>query len=185
VRPALTLLPPTGILLGTSIFALTFSSTLDPNHNVTGPNDLNSASIAFTNGGAALALLAAFQAPLTVWFNALDVSERVVADELAWQSAATPAGFHPKSGLAGLLPGWRTTVIFVFKVGTQWLYSNGIAFVVGAFPLRGPLSEMDSIDTIWRIETAVTFVSFYLVSGLLHAVTVTKFHRSISQAASS
>ncbi|KAJ7111496.1 hypothetical protein C8R44DRAFT_799605 [Mycena epipterygia] len=53
-------------------------------------------------------------------------------------------------------------MMFGSKVGIQWLYSNGIAFVVGAFPLRGPLSGTDEIDTVWRIGTAVTFVSFYL-----------------------
>ncbi|KAJ6552204.1 hypothetical protein DFH09DRAFT_1498405 [Mycena vulgaris] len=162
VRPALTLLPPAGILLGTSIFALTFTPTLDPNHNLIGPTALNSASIAFTSGAPALALLAAFQAPLTVYFHALDVAERVVADEVAWRRAATAEGFHPSAGLAALRPGGRTILMFGSKVGIQWLYSNGIAFVVGAFPVRGPLSGAHNIDTMWHIGGAVTFVSFYL-----------------------
>ncbi|KAJ7450800.1 hypothetical protein FB451DRAFT_1285174 [Mycena latifolia] len=162
VRPALTLLPPAGILLGTFIFALTFTPTLDPNHNLTGPTALNSASIAFTNGAVALALLAAFQVPLTVYFHALDVAERVVADEMAWRSAGTAEGFHPSSGLKGLRPGGRTMLTFGSKVGIQYSYSNGIAFIVGAFPVRGPLSGTDQIDTVWHIGAAVTFVSFYL-----------------------
>ncbi|KAF8183043.1 hypothetical protein K438DRAFT_2020750 [Mycena galopus ATCC 62051] len=176
VRSALTLLPPAGILLGTTVIALQFSFTLDPNHilSVASSADLLSASIAFTNGGAALAFLAAFQAPLTVYFHALDVAERVTTDEMVWGSAATKAGFHPKSGLKGLRPSGRTMLMFGSKVLIQYFYSNGIAFVVGAFPIRGPLSDADSIDTVWRIGTAVIFVSFYLVSTALFVFNTTK-----------
>ncbi|KAJ7742561.1 hypothetical protein B0H16DRAFT_1562979 [Mycena metata] len=165
VRPALRLIAPAGILLGTFIFALTFSSTLDPNHAWTGPTNIAAASISFTNSGLALALLAAFQAPLTILFHALDIAEAVIEDEQVWRRAARAKGYHPKAGLAGLRPSGRAILVFGSKVGTQWLYSNGIAFVVGAFPVRGPLSGSDGIHTVWRIGQAVTFVAWYLYAA--------------------
>ncbi|KAJ7607737.1 hypothetical protein FB45DRAFT_1131083 [Roridomyces roridus] len=161
IRPELTLLAPFGILLGTFMFALTFTSTLDPNHiiSATGPSSLNAASIPFTHGAPALALLAVFQAPLSVYAHALKVAERVVVDEAAWNSAATEGGYHPASALR---PSWRTILVLSGKIAIQYLYLNGISFIVGAFPMRGPLSDTDQFDTLWRIGAAVTFVSFYV-----------------------
>ncbi|KAJ7025424.1 hypothetical protein C8F04DRAFT_135765 [Mycena alexandri] len=179
VRPALSMIPPAGILLGTFIFALTFSNTLDPNHIFTGPTDLAAASISFTNGGLALALLAAFQAPLTILFHALDVAEGVIEDEQVWRRAAMLKGYHPKAGLAGLRPSGRVVLVFGSKVGTQWLYSNGITFVVGAFPVRGPLSGSDGIHTVWRIGQAVTFVSFYLYAAGGYLTVMSMIYRTM------
>jgi hypothetical protein len=52
--------------------------------------------------------------------------------------------------------------MFGSKVGIQYLYSNGIAFVVGAFPARGPPPGTEGIDTVWHIGTAATPAPLHL-----------------------